>query len=130
MFHHEGIFWPQQNIALKWCKLFIWPQFKINFTKDSTFQEEKKISLISKRQCPYTESLLLIPMVADRIRYGARIQCLKPQKLQIQFGGNMDYHFSLSQSDLRWRMHVIWRSWMWLIFTCFILLKGHLLRWS
>lgn len=48
----------------------------------------------------------------------------KPQKLLIQFGGKLDYHFSLSQSDLRWRMRVIWRSWMLLILTCFILLKG------
>lgn len=65
-------------------KLFFWPQFKKNTsnTKDSVNPFfKRKISVTSKRQCSYNESLLYIPRIADRIKYSALIQWLKTSEV-------------------------------------------------
>lgn len=70
--------------------------------------------------------MLYIPRVADRIKYGALIQWLKTSEVtdKIWWKIGLSFFFVTVESDLRWRMRVIWRSWMLLILTCFILLKG------
>lgn len=65
-------------------KLFFWPQFKKNtsITKDSVNPFfKRKISVTSKRQCSYNESLLYIPRIADTIKYSALIQWLKTSEV-------------------------------------------------